>query len=142
MPFVLTADQKTRVSFDARDRYGNPASIDGDPRWETSDADVLTLTTFEGGRSADIVAAGPAGTAQVTVRCDADLGDGVRELVGVLDVEVVGGEAVLLAITPAAAEPKGPAPAEPAVPVPAEPTPAVPTPAEPTEPAVPTPAAP
>src|SRR5690349_14026807 len=134
MPFVLTADQKTRVSFVARDAYGNAASIDGDPRWETSDADVLTLTTSEGGWSAEIVAAGPAGTAQVTVRCDADLGDGVRELVGVLDIEVVGGEAVLLAITPAAAEPKGP--------VPAEPTPAVPTPAEPPEPAVPTPAAP
>ena len=111
MPFVLTTDQKTRVAVSLRDRYDNPATIDGTPRWETSDPGVITVSTLDDGRTGDIVTAGRLGAAQVTVRCDADVGDGVRELVGVLDVEVVGGEAVLLALTPAAAEPKGPVPA-------------------------------
>jgi hypothetical protein len=133
MPFVLTADQKTRVAVSLQDRYGNAATIDGDPRWETSDPGVVTVSTLDAGMAGDIVAVGRPGTAQVTVRCDADVGDGVRELVGVLDVEVVGGEAVLIALNPAAAEPKGPAePARAAAPT--EPPPPEPAPAQPPAP--------
>ena len=121
MPFVLTADQKTRVAVSLTDRYGNPATIDGDPRWESSDPGVVTVSTLDAGRAADVVTVGRPGTAQVTVRCDADAGDGVRELVGVLDVEVVGGEAVLLALNPAAAEPKEPTPVAPPAPTPPAP---------------------
>lgn len=130
MPFVLTTDQKARVSFTASDRYGNPASIDGVPRWESSDPTVAFVSTYDDGMAADVVTAGRLGSAQVSVRCDADLGDGVRELVGVLDVDVVGGEAVMIALTPAAAEPKD------AAPVPDQPAPEpAPTPEPAPEPA-------
>jgi hypothetical protein len=40
------------------------------------------------------------GQAQVTATCDADLGDGVRELITLCDIEVVGGEAVAGTIQP------------------------------------------
>ena len=39
-------------------------------------------------------ASGETGTAQITATADADLGEGVRELITLLDVNVVAGEAV------------------------------------------------
>lgn len=143
MPYVLTTDQKTRVAFSATDSFGNEASIDGVPRWQTSDPAVVYIAPHADGRSADIVTAGRTGSAQVTVHCDADLGGGVRELVGVLDVDVVGGEAVMIALTPGAAEDKDAPMDEPEIPdepapAPDEPEPPAPAPDEPAAP-VPTP---
>ncbi len=141
MPFLLTTDQKTNVSFSVSDRYGNPATIDGAPRWESSDPGVAFVAPSEDGLSADIVTAGRLGPCQITVRCDADLGDGIRELPGVLDVDVVGGEAVMIALTPGPATPKDadePAPVEPGEDDDEQPVPDAPPPA-PDEPVVPTP---
>ena len=39
---ILTTDQKVRLTARFVDRYGNPASIDGLPRWETSADGIVT----------------------------------------------------------------------------------------------------
>ena len=142
MAFILTADQQVSLSFSAKDKYGNDAGIDGTPTWTSSDDSKVTVSAGADGKSATAVAVGPIGTAQVSVRADADLGDGAREVVGVLDIEVIAGEASIVALSAGTAEAKPavePAPAPEPVPAPPpapEPTPTpdqpVPTPDQPT----------
>jgi hypothetical protein len=99
MALMLADDQQVDVAFKAIDSRGNPARIDGEARWASSDESVLEVFPNDD-NSATALAVGPLGTAQVQVKIDADLGDGVRELVGILDVEVVAGEAVALELVP------------------------------------------
>jgi len=102
MSFTLTADQEVVVSLVITDQYGNPARVDGLPAWEASNVAVLAVRTAADGMSAVVTAKGPAGTSQVRVTCDADLGEGVTEIIGLLDVEVLGGQAAVIALTPGA----------------------------------------
>lgn len=103
MAFTLTSSQKCTVSVAAVDAKGNPAQIDGAPVWTIeSGADKLTLVPAADGLSAEVLAAGPVGDAQVKVTADADLGEGVTPLTGLLDVTVIAGAAVALALTPSA----------------------------------------
>ena len=95
----LTDEQKVALSIDPRTAAGNPASVDGVPVWTSSDPDIVALEVAEDGKSAVATAAGGLGAAQVSVVADADLGEGVRELTGVLDIEVLAAEAVELGIT-------------------------------------------
>lgn len=138
MAFLLTADQQVGLSFAATDKYGNPAGIDGTPTWSSSDESKVTVSVGADGKFATAVTVGPIGTAQVSVRADADLGDGAREVVGVLDIEVIAGEASIVALSAGTAEAKPavePAPEPVPTPPPApEPTPVEPTPVEPAEP--------
>lgn len=141
MAFLLTADQQVGLSFSATDKYSNPAGVDGAPTWASSDESKVTVTAGADGKTATAVAVGPAGTAQVSVRADADLGDGSREVVGVLDIEVIAGEASLIALSAGTAEAKPaaePAPEPAPVPEPA-PTPDEPAPDAPDAPVEPTP---
>lgn len=148
MAFLLTADQQVGLSFAATDKYGNSAGIDGAPTWSSSDESKVTVSVGADDKFATAVAVGPIGTAQVSVRADADLGDGAREVVGVLDIEVIAGEASIVALSAGTAEAKPapeptpvptpePTPPEPA-PTPDEPAPVEPTPDEPVEPTPPT----
>lgn len=102
--YVLTDSQQTAMAITVVDKKGNPAPIDGTPKWSSSDESLLAVTPSEDGLSAVAVAVGPLGQAQVNVTVDADLGDGVLPLAGVLDVQIVGGQAVALAISAGIAE--------------------------------------
>lgn len=92
---ILTTDQEVALSIAYEDASGNAATVDGAPVWEVSDENLGTLEVSEDGFSATLIAVGSTGTFQASVTADADLGEGVRSLVTVLDVEVVGGEAVV-----------------------------------------------
>lgn len=99
MAVTMTVDHFFSASLQPVDSFGNPARVDGVPIWGVSDDNVLEIVPAADGLSADVLAKGTVGTAQVTVSADADLGDGVRELTGILDVDVLAGEAVALNIT-------------------------------------------
>jgi hypothetical protein len=103
---VLTTDQKVRLSARYTDKYGNPASIDGPPRWELSAEGIVTLAPSADGLSADVVTVGPVGTVQVRAVADAVPGAEERLIIGVADIEVVGGEARVVTLTAGAAESK------------------------------------
>src|SRR4029077_19895488 len=95
---------------DAKD---NPATIDNDVSWQSSDTSIVTVTVdTSDSTTCRITPAGAVGQVQVTATCDADLGDGVRNLVTLCDIDVVGGEAVAGTIQPVGA----PEPIEPHVP--------------------------
>lgn len=97
---VLTDIQKVEFSVSAVSAAGNPASLDGAPVWSSSDESILTLSVSEDGLSCEAVTTGSLGAVQVKVVGDADLGEGVTSLFGVLDVVVVASQAVNLEIKP------------------------------------------
>jgi hypothetical protein len=76
------------------DAAGNAAIVDGAPVWATDRPDLLVVTAAVDGMSCDISPVGPLGSAQVTVTADADMGDGMRELITLGTIDCVAGEAV------------------------------------------------
>jgi len=85
--------QKASAELRITTASGSPAKVDGIPVWTNSDETVGTLTVAPDGMSA-VYAANVAGTAQIGVTADADLGAGVRPIMGQGDIQVEPGEAV------------------------------------------------
>jgi hypothetical protein len=100
MAFTLTDVQQVTLAITAVDARGNPAKLDGAPVWASSDTALLTIAPAADGLSCVATAVGPLGTAQITVTADADLGAGVRELQGLLDIEIIASEALNVTIVP------------------------------------------
>lgn len=98
MSLILPIDRVVTLSIQPVDAAGNPAPVDGAPVWNVSDTGLVTVTPTEDGLSAVLVPTGALGNAQISVTADALLGEEVRELTGLLDVQIVGGEAVALSI--------------------------------------------
>lgn len=96
---TLTDIQGVDLSVAPVDAKGNPAKVDGAPVWVVSAPDVCDIAVAADGLSAHVTAKGPLGSCQVTVTADADLGEGVRNITGMLDVEVIASEAASLSIT-------------------------------------------
>ena len=94
---TLQDDKQVIGTLKITDKKGNPAAVDGVPVW-TSDGTLLTVTPTEDGLSATIVPIGALGHAQVTATADADLGEGVEPLIGILEVDIVGGKATVITI--------------------------------------------
>lgn len=94
--FILRATQSVDLTADAVDKRGNPAAVQ-DPVWESSDPSVLAISGT--GTTATASAVGGLGIATVTLTADADLGDGVSSLTGLLDIEVVAGDAAVFNIS-------------------------------------------
>ena len=105
--YTLPADKQVRLQIQYVDANGNPAKVDGAVTWSSSDEDIarceprapLHEDVPEGG-AVMLIPGTKVGECQVSARADADLGEGMRELVSLLDVTVVGGEAVAGNITP------------------------------------------
>jgi hypothetical protein len=99
--YTLPVDHSVLMQVSYVDARGNPATIDGEVTWESSDASIITVLVDPTDSSiCRATPVGSVGQAQVTATCDADLGDGVRELITLCDIEVVGGEAVAGTIQP------------------------------------------
>jgi len=103
---LLSNAQKVTATIEALDQYGNPARIDGVPEWNNSDATIVDLVAAADGLTAVITALGPLGTVQISATADADLGQGVRPINVVADIQVEPSEAVSLGIKFGAPEPK------------------------------------
>lgn len=98
--FTLPDDKKVTVKVSYVDAKGHPARVDGVPVWSSSDDTVATVVVDTTDPTKAVVTPVDLGQVQVTVKADADLGQGTRELVTNLDVEVVAGEAVRGTIQP------------------------------------------
>ena len=103
---TLTDLQKVSCSIKPVDAMGNPAQVDGVPEWSVSDSAMLTVVPSSDGLTAVVSTVGPIGTAQVTVTADADLGEGLVSISGVLDVTITGSQATSLSITAGTPEPR------------------------------------
>lgn len=81
------------------DAKGAPAVVDGFPAWAVSDESLATLIVAADGLSAVVMPVGPVGMFKVQVKADADMSGEVKEILGELDIEVIGGEAVAVNIS-------------------------------------------
>ena len=110
MALVLPADHKVVASIEPIDANGNHASIDGVPVWTSSSDSIATVSPHpddgSGVYSADVVPGTALGSCQINVTADADLGSGITTITGLLDVQVVGGQAVGFKITTGEPVPK------------------------------------
>jgi|SRR5215831_212578 len=102
MSYTLPADKQVGVQVAYVDSSGNPAIVDGSVAWDSSNDTIVTVEVDAADSTKAIVrATGKVGNTQVSAIADADLGEGVRELVTTMDVAIVAGEAVAGTITPA-----------------------------------------
>lgn len=97
MAVTLTNTQKVLVSVHPVDAKGFDALVEGPPSWVVGDESVAQFLVNPDGMSGEVVAGFP-GVTQLTLTCDADLGEGVTEIMGILDITVVSGQAVSLRI--------------------------------------------
>jgi len=101
MSYTLASGTQVSVQVAYVDAAGNPAAVDGEVTWGSSDgAAVQVAVDAADSTKATVQAVGPVGLVQVTATADADLGAGTRELTTVMDVDVVAGEAVAGTISP------------------------------------------
>jgi hypothetical protein len=110
---ILPTDQKATVTLAPKDAFGNPGAVDTSqhaPVWGVSDPALLSVTPAADGLSAVFVAVGPVtasgAVVQGTVRADVDLGEGVEDLVGTVDFQVVAGKVVDLGPSVAPLQPR------------------------------------
>ena len=100
MAFEMTNTQQVELKIEPKNRLGKPAQLDGAPAWATDNSDVIALTPAADGLSCVVAAAGVVGTATVQVTADADLSDGVRPIIGTIEVNITAGEAQTIEIVP------------------------------------------
>lgn len=91
--FTIPADKTANGTVSYVDAKGNPAQVEGAPVWSSSDPSIVDVVPSVDGFSATVTP-GAVGVAQIKVEADADLGAGVVPVVGLVDVEVVAGQAV------------------------------------------------
>lgn len=96
---VLTVNQKVTFGINPKDRFGNPAPVEG-IIWMSSDESILTVTPDETGLSCVASTVGNPGNAQVIVKADPNLSPEItEELTGIANVQVLPEQAVSLGIT-------------------------------------------
>jgi len=101
MAYTLAAGMQVHIQIAYVDAHGNSAAVDGDVTWQTSDLSIAEIAVDAGDTTKAIVqAVGATGLVQITATADADLGEGIRELITLMDVEVVAGEAIAGTISP------------------------------------------
>jgi hypothetical protein len=94
----LKVNQNLPVSIEIKDKFGNPAIVDGVPSWSLTAQGLADLEVAADGMSALVKPIGPVGSVSVQVSADADLGAGVTAILGELAIELIAGDAETIAI--------------------------------------------
>lgn len=96
MAYKLATGFQVGVAVSYVDAKGHPATVDGPVAWGSSDESIAAvMVDSDDTTKAMVLGIGTnIGIAQITTTADADLGQGVREVITTVDVEVVAGEAI------------------------------------------------
>jgi len=102
MAYTLPADKVVELQIAYVDANGNPAAVDGPVTWDSSNEDIASVEPMSDPQNAHVMLTPGTlvGNCQISATADADLGAGVKNLVTLFDVSVVGGEAVAGVISP------------------------------------------
>lgn len=95
---TMTDSQQAVLTIKPVDKKGKPAQLDGVPVWTSSNTEVATVTPETKGLSVVVTGLVP-GDATISVSADGDLGEGIKEIAGTLEVTVTSGAAVTVEIT-------------------------------------------
>ena len=85
----ITNEQKIKATLSPVSDTGRPAQLDGNPRWEILSGNS-TLDVAPDGRSAYLISSDTPGDTLFCVKADADLGEGVEELMDTINLKVTG----------------------------------------------------
>ena len=94
----LKVTQSLPLSLKITDKHGNVAAVDGAPQWSLTDSTLATLDVSTDGMSAVVHPTGVIGVMKVQVSVDADLGEEVKPILGEIEIEMITGEAEVVAI--------------------------------------------
>ena len=98
-PMFVTPEMKIPVFAKYKDKFGNDARIDGEPKYALTNPDVGVVDVNPDTKEAFMVPNGVAGLTRVQVVADVDLGEVVREILGVSEeIECLSGEAVTVEV--------------------------------------------
>lgn len=89
----LKVTKKAKVSVKFKDAAGFQAKVDGKPAWAVSDSTKAILVVAEDGMSAEVQGV-DVGSFMLSLSADADLGEGIKPILGSLAFDVTAGEAV------------------------------------------------
>jgi hypothetical protein len=95
----LKVTQSLPLTIEIKDAKGNPAKVDGAPEWAVTDEALATLEVSPDGFTATVTPMGPLGSVKVQVTADADLGEGVKSILGELDIDFLAGDATTIALS-------------------------------------------
>lgn len=95
----LKVSQKLPLKVAFKDAQGNLAGVEGSPLWSLTDDSMGALLVDADGMGAVFTPSGPLGAVKVQVKADADLGEGVKTIIGELDLDLVAGDAVTVEIS-------------------------------------------
>ena len=98
--YTLPADHTVTMQVSYVDGAGNPAKVDGAVEWFTAVPEYVDLEVDPDDSTICKVIPKQVCRTQVSAKADADLGEGVRELLTVCDIMIVAGEAVAGSIQP------------------------------------------
>lgn len=93
--YTLNDIQQVDLTISGVDAAGNPAVIKG-ATWATSDPGILTVKPNTDGTVCTVVTTGKLGRGQVTVTAQGPRG----QVKGILEVEVIGSDAVAITVSP------------------------------------------
>lgn len=94
----LKVGEKLELAVKFLDVNENQAKVDGIPQWAITGAELGTLTVADDGMSAVFLPGTMLGACKIQCKADADLSEGAKEIIGEMDVEIVAGEAVKVAL--------------------------------------------
>lgn len=98
--YNLPVDHTVRMQVAYTDAAGNPATVDGDVEWFPANPEIAKIEVDPSDGTICKVIPVALGRTQVSAKADADLGEGVRELLTICDIMIVAGEAVAGSIQP------------------------------------------
>jgi hypothetical protein len=107
---TLTATQEADVEAKITDARGNPAQVQN-PQWVSTEPQIVEVVDTPDPLKVVLKAVGPTDEAsQVQFTADADLGSGVLPIIGLLDVVVTAGQAMIVEVTAGTPREQGSAP--------------------------------
>ena len=86
MSSTLQAGKVATAAVSWVDQAGNPAKVDGQTTWASSDPTLVTVTVATGNSLiANLKSVGPIGDVSIQATADADMGEGVKTITAVLE---------------------------------------------------------
>lgn len=95
----LKVSQQLPLAVAFADAKGNPAKVDGKPQWALTDESLAAIEVADDGMSAILKPIGAIGAFKVQVKADGDMGEGVKEIMGELEIELLAADAVSVVIS-------------------------------------------
>jgi hypothetical protein len=105
LEITISNEQQIKVTVSPKTDTGRPAKLDGSPAWTVLSGNSQVVVS-EDGLSADLVSSEEPGVTEISVKADADLGEGIEEIADVIVLTVQGATAKNLGLSVGQPTPK------------------------------------